>query len=100
MHSLAFIPDSSLQQRNVEHREILGTDEVDTRSLLLRCRLAGNLEAPFPTVARRGCVCGKRGRTKLRRRSGLPQALIEARSPTFPDGEGRAVQRGATRHKL
>src|SRR5467141_4171155 len=50
VHRLAFIPDSSLQQRDVKHGEILGADEVDARPLLFRHWLSGNLEALFPAT--------------------------------------------------
>src|SRR6266481_373156 len=54
VHGLAFIPDSSLQQRDVKYGEILGADEVDARPLLFGHWLAGNLEALFPAAAGRG----------------------------------------------
>src|SRR5712664_4557498 len=61
VHRLGFIPESSLQQRDMKYGEILGADEVDARPLLFRHWLAGNLEALFLTAAWRSCIGRKPG---------------------------------------
>src|SRR5229473_1626921 len=93
VHRLAFIPDSSLQQRDMKHSEILEADEVDARPLLLRHWLAGNLEALFPPAAWRGGICRKPGRNNFRRSTDLLKELVEVRSPGLPRCVGVVVHR-------
>jgi hypothetical protein len=80
-HRLELIPDSPLQQGNVEHGEVLGTDEIDTRALLFRRRLAGNLKALLPPVVGRSGICGETSRDNVQHRADFLQQLIEIRSP-------------------
>src|SRR6266478_4592693 len=84
VHRLGFIPESSLQQRDMKDGEILGADEVDTRPLLFRHGLSGNLEVLFPSAAWRGGICRKPGGNDFRHRTDFLQELIEVRSPGLP----------------
>src|SRR6266478_282191 len=93
VHRLAFIPDSSLQQRDVKYGEILGADEVDARPLLFGHWLAGNLEALFPSTVWRGSICRKPGGNNFRRGTDFLQKLIEVRSPGLPRCVGVVVHR-------
>src|SRR5712664_3060212 len=93
VHRLRFIPESSLQQRDVKYSEILGADEVDARPLLFRHWLSGNLEALFPAAAWRSCIGRKPGGDDFRHSSDLLQELIEICSPGLPRCVGVVVHR-------
>src|SRR5229473_117038 len=93
VHGFGFIPESSLQQRDMKYGEILGADEIDARPLLFGRWLSGNLEALFPAAAWRGGICRKSGGNDFRHSSDLLQELVEVRSPSLPGCVGVVVHR-------
>ena len=53
---LVGVPDAALQQRNAEDAEILGTDEIESKVLVIGRRLADDLEAGVEAVVGRSGV--------------------------------------------
>src|SRR6266850_1653328 len=100
VHRLAFIPESSLQQRDVKYGEVLGADEVDAGSLLFRHWLAGNLEALFPAAAGRGGIGRKPGGDDFRHSSDLLQELTKVRSPSLPGCVGVVMHWDSHGHRV